>query len=973
MRFLVCFILICSLKISSQNFTQYVNSFIGTGGHGHTFPGPVLPFGMVQLSPDTRIDGSWDGCGGYHYSDSIIYGFSHTHLSGTGVSDWGDILIMPTVGLPSCDNKIYSSKFNHATEKAGAGFYEVMLKDDGIKAELTTTLRTGIHRYTFQQKSEANIILDLLHRDKTLTSNVTLIDSVTVGGYRISEGWAKEQQVFFIMRFSNPIKKLEFSFKKSFKPKLETRKKEKAQGAFFQFDLSDDKELIVKIAISSVSLEGALKNLEAEAKHWDFDKYKVDAEKTWNTQLKKIEVSDGNKDKLTVFYTALYHCFIHPSLNMDVDNQYRGRDGLVHTAKGFENYSVFSLWDTYRALHPLFTIIERKKTSYFINTFLAQYKVSNRLPIWELSGNETDCMIGFHSVSVIADAMIKGIHGFDSLLAYKAVKSAATYSSFGIPTFNKNGFLQIDDESESVSKTLEYAYDNWCIAQIEKKLNKKEEYNHHLKLSLAYKNIFDASSGFMRPRKNGNWLSPFYPNEINNHFTEGNSWHYSFYVPQDIDGLIALHGGKQKFENKLDELFTNAEKPRGREQSDVTGLIGQYAQGNEPSHHMAYLYNYVGKPQKTVKYVQQICYEFYKNSPDGLIGNEDCGQMSAWYVFSSMGFYPVCPGSDQYILGETIFNDVKINFENGKSLSIIKQRSVSETLNGISLNEKKSQQSFISHANLMAGGKLNYLYGSFFDVNNNYGKDLNSPTSKVTGVSIIPAPIINSVSQVFKDKMEISLTSINSSNPKIYYTLDGKEPTKDSKLYVNPFFIDINCSVRAKTFSNKESSVVTEANFFKLKYNYDVAITSTTNAQYSADGSQSLIDGVYGDLDWRKGNWLGFQPQDFECIVDFKSSIAIDYLSLNCLQDSRSWILFPTTVLFYGSLDNKEFALIGSAQNLINTDDNVVQVKKFEKKLDVKLSFRYIKIVGKNFGKLPEWHQGKGGDAFIFVDELEIK
>ena len=973
MRLLIIITLVCSLKISAQNFAQYVNPFIGTGGHGHTFPGAVLPFGMVQLSPDTRIDGSWDGCGGYHYSDSIIFGFSHTHLSGTGVSDWGDILLMPTIGLPSCDNKIYASKFKHSTEKAGAGFYEVVLQDDNIKAELTTTLRTGIHRYTFPQKSETNIILDLLHRDKTLTSNVTVIDSVTIGGYRISEGWAKEQQVFFIIRFSKPIKKLEFLFKNTFKPKLEPRKKEKAQGAYFQFDLSEDKELIVKVALSPVSMEGALKNLEAEAKHWDFNKYKADAEKTWNTQLAKIEIMDVNKDKLSVFYTALYHCFIHPSLNMDVDNQYRGRDGQIYVAKNFVNYSVFSLWDTYRALHPLFTIIERKRTSDFINSFLAQYKVANRLPMWELSGNETDCMIGFHSVSVIADAMAKGIYGFDSLAAYNAAVAAATYSNFGIPKFNKRGYLQVDDESESVSKTLEYAYDNWCIAQMAKKLNKKDGYNKHLKLSLAYKNIFDGSTGFMRPRKNGNWLSPFYPNEINNHFTEGNSWHYSFYVPHDIEGLIALHGGKQKFENKLDELFTNTEKARGREQSDVTGFIGQYAHGNEPSHHMAYLYNYVGKPHKTIKYVSQICNEFYKNSPDGLIGNEDCGQMSAWYVFSSIGFYPVCPGSNQYAIGEAVFNDIKINFENGKSFSVYKTRTVSDVVNGCSINGKQSQQSFLSHTNLMTGGIMKYSFGPFGDLNNAYGKDLNSPKSSVIGVSLVPAPIIKSESQVFKDKMEISISQINSNTAKVYYTTDGKEPSKTSKLYVNPFVIDTNCVVKAKAFLNTESSVVTEANFFKLKYNYEVILTSTTNAQYSADGASSLIDGILGDLDWRKGNWLGFQPQDFECVVDLKNTTAIDYLSLNCLQDSRSWILFPTTVLFYGSLDNKEFALIGSAQNIIKPDEQANQIQKFEKKLDVKLSFKYIKIVAKNFGKLPDWHQGKGGDAFIFVDELEIK
>lgn len=973
MRFLAIVIIIFSLKISSQNFVQYVNPFIGTGGHGHTFPGAVLPFGMVQLSPDTRIDGSWDGCSGYHYSDSIIYGFSHTHLSGTGVSDWGDVLLMPTTGLPSCDNKIYSSKFNHNNEKASAGFYEVVLNDDKIKAELTTTLRTGIHRYTFPKTIEANVFLDLLHRDKTLNCNITVIDSVTIGGYRMSEAWAKDQQIYFVIRFSKPFKKIEFVLKNEFKPNLNFKRKEKAQGANFQFDQTNGRPLLVKVAISSVNMEGALKNMEAEANHWDFEKYKNDAEKTWNNQLKKIEVSDDDKDKLTVFYTALYHCFIHPSLNMDVDGQYRGRDGQVQTAKGFANYSVFSLWDTYRALNPLFTIIERKRTSDFINTFLAQYKAADRLPVWELSGNETDCMIGFHSVSVIADAMVKGIGGFDSLLAFNAARAAASYSNFGIPTFNKNGFLQIDDESESVSKTLEYGYDNWCIAQIAKKINKKDAYMQHLKFALAYKNLYDSSTSCMRPRKNGNWLSPFYANEINNHFTEGNSWHYSFYVPQDIEGLINLHGGKQNFENKLDELFTTTEKTRGREQSDVTGLIGQYAHGNEPSHHMAYLYNYVYRPEKTVGRVKQICTDFYKNSPDGLIGNEDCGQMSAWYVFSAMGFYPVCPGSTQYVLGSPVFKNVKINLENGKKFVITSENKNDQVISGYTLNNKLKMRSALDHASIINGGSLNFLYASATDKINKYGKGSEIPSSSIVGVSLIPAPIIKSEAQVFKNKMEISISSINETVARVFYTINGSEPTESSLLYSQPFIIESNTQVKAKVFLKKESSVTSEANFFKLKYNYDVTLVSKSNAQYSADGSQSLIDGVNGDIDWRKGNWLGFQPQDFECIVDLKNDIEINSISLNCLQDTRSWIVFPKTVYFYGSIDNKKYSLIDSLQNTVSADDYNTQTQKFGIKLAQKSNFKYIKIVAKNFGKLPEWHQGKGEDAFIFVDELEIK
>ncbi len=972
-RSFFCSLMLCFFATFSQsNLTQYVDPFIGTGGHGHTFPGAVLPFGMVQLSPDTRIDGSWDGCSGYHYSDSIIYGFSHTHLSGTGVSDWGDILVMPTVGQPSCDNKIYSSKFSHGNETAEAGFYEVRLLDDEIKAELTTTLRTGIHRYTFPTTKEANIILDLLHRDKTLNCNITIIDSVTIGGYRMSEAWAKNQEVYFVMRFSKPFKKMEFVINRTFKTKMDFKKKEKAQGAYFQFHVTREEPLIVKVAISSVNMEGALKNLEAEAKHWDFDKYKADAKKTWNDQLKKIEVKNKKDDfnKLKIFYTALYHTCIHPSLNMDVDSQYRGRDGQIHLAKGFTNYSVFSLWDTYRALHPLFTIIERKRTSDFINTFLAHYQQSGRLPMWELSGNETDCMIGFHSVSVIADAMAKGIRGFDSILAYNAAKATASYTGMGIPIFNKNGYLQIDDESESVSKTLEYGYDNWCVAQIAGNLNKKEEQKKYLKLSQAYKNVFDVSTGFMRPRKNGNWLSPFYASEINNHFTEANSWQYSFNVPHDISGLINLHGGRQKFENKLDELFLTTEKLKGREQSDVTGLIGQYAHGNEPSHHMAYLYNFVGKPQKTIQLIRQISENFYKTSPDGLIGNEDCGQMSAWYVFSAMGMYPVCPGTTQYVLGTPLFNEVKINLESGKSFAITNESEKEMMINGFALNGKKQNNSFIDHKQVMSGGKMIYDHSQPNDITNKYG--VNEPSTSVVSGSFVTTPLIVSTAQVFKDRMEVSIQSANAKAAKLVYTLDGSEPKQTSSIYSKPFFIDKNCTVKAKIFSGKEISSIVEANFFKLKYNYDITVISKPNPQYAADGPQSLIDGIENIPEWRKGNWLGFQYQDFECLIDMKKITSFDHISLECLQDSRSWILFPTNVSYYGSMDGKIYEEIAIVDNQIKVDDYNVQIRRFEKTMPVKVNYRYIKVVAKNFGKLPEWHAGKGDEAFIFVSEIVI-
>ncbi len=971
--FLSIVLLLYSVAFYSQNNpTQYVNPFIGTGGHGHTFPGAVLPFGMVQLSPDTRIDGSWDGCSGYHYSDSVIYGFTHTHLSGTGCSDWGDILLMPTTGTPAFNSKQYASKYSHKNEKASAGFYEVTLKNGKIKVELTVTPRVGIHRYTFPGMQQGNVLVDLTHRDKTLRYDLKMVDSLTLVGYRISEAWAKEQHVYFAIQFSKRIKSLLWATGNELvlKPSTSTGK---IEGVYAQFNTKDGLPVIAKVGISFVSVDGAMNNLKAEAPHWNFEKYKKEAEITWNKQLRKIDITETNKDNLATFYTALYHCCIHPSLNMDADKSYRGRDNRIHQAENFTNYSVFSLWDTYRALHPLYTLIERKRSSDFINSFLNQYKQSSRLPVWELSSNETDCMIGFHSVSVIADAAAKGIRGFDTLAVYEAMKAASNYTGFGIPVFNNQGFLQIDDESESVSKSLEYAYDNWCVAQMAKVMKKPEEEKYFLKRSLSYKNLFDATTGNMRPRKNGNWLSPFYPTEINNHFTEGNSWQYSFYVPQDIEGLIKLHGGNENFEKKLDELFNTKEKTTGREQADVTGLIGQYAHGNEPSHHMAYLYNYVGKPQKTIERVRGICKDFYKNSVDGLIGNEDCGQMSAWYVFSSLGFYPVCPGSTQYVLSEPIFKQIVLNFENGKKFQITRDSANGKPVSGILLNEKLQNASFIEHNIISGGGKLKFQHSITNSEANYYGFDLSDrPSSNVKEVDIIPAPIIVSDGQVFKNKLDVSLKMINVTDALTIYTKDGKVPSVNAPVYNGPFQVDSNSVVKAQVYTNQGASIIIQAKYFKLKYDYDIRIKSEANSQYKAEGAQSLIDGISGDSNWRKGNWLGYQTQDFECVVDLKHEKEINEIALDCLQDTNSWIVFPRSVEYYVSNDNTNFTLFGIVNNSTDASDYSVQVKKLSKKSDSKKNARYIKIVAKNFGKLPSWHAGEGGDAFIFVDELEI-
>jgi predicted alpha-1,2-mannosidase len=966
--------LVCFIGFSQPtNYNSYVNPFIGTGGAGHTFPGAVIPFGMVQLSPDTRIDGSWEGCGGYHYSDSIIYGFTHTHLSGTGVSDYGDILIMPTLDANQYKNKTYATKFSHLKEKASAGFYQVQLENN-INVKLTATARVGIHQYTFPKTDTGTIVIDLLHRDKTLNCTLKILDSVTVVGSRISDGWAAEQYVYFVMKFNKPIisKGLTVVNNENKKPNEEV---EKTTGGFFQFDVRDGKPLIIKVGISQTGIAGAKKNLEAEAKHWSFDAYKQDAENSWEKELSKIDIKTNDSEKKITFYTALYHCMIHPSLAGDVDGKYRGRDFKIHQANGFTPYTIFSLWDTFRGLHPLFTIIERKRTTDFINSFLQQYKESGRLPMWELSANETNCMIGFHSVSVIADAITKNIGGFDKKSIYQAMVAASNYTNFGIPTFNKNNYLQIDDEAESVSKTLEYAYDNWCIAQVAEKLTKKSDYELFIKRAQAYKNVYDKKMGFMRPRKNGNWLSPFEPREVNNHFTEANSWQYSFFVPQDISGLITLMGGDKKIEQKLDELFKANAETVGRTQADITGLIGQYAHGNEPSHHMAYLYNYIGKPNKTQERIYQILTDFYKNAPDGLIGNEDCGQMSAWYVLSSMGLYQVCPGKPEYTIGSPLFDSVKIHLENGKTFEIIKQNpSLNfKYIQSSGINGVLSNSSALSYSTIFNGGKLEFVMNEKSDEKNDFGKSIElRPATEILDKQIIQTPIINAPARLTKDSKTITIEHPDN-KVKLFYTLNGTEPNQTSMAYTGAFSCDTSLTIKAKAYLKNESSTTATSHIYKKPNNWTINIQSQYNKQYDAGGDDGIIDGQHGTANWRSGGWQGYQNQDFNCIVDLGKVTAIQFVNTSFLQDTRSWIIYPKQVEYSISEDGISYKPFGIIENGVAPDDYTIQMRTFYNKHSDKINARFIKIKATNFGKLPDWHQGYGGDAFIFVDEIEIK
>jgi predicted alpha-1,2-mannosidase len=940
-----------------KRLISLVNPFIGTGGHGHTFPGATLPFGMMQLSPDTRLDG-WDGCSGYHYSDNEIYGFSHTHLSGTGVSDYGDILLMPTnkaiLNNGSDGKEGYKSKFSHENEIATPGFYKVLLENTNIDVELTVSKRSGMQKYQFPTSENQVVILDLTHRDELIAHEISLGEK-EISGYRFSKAWATDQRLFYQIKFSHPIKEL---------LKEDTINPKKMALEFIN---PKNDPIIVKIGISAVDIDGAKKNLEQEIGNKSFEEVQKIAEETWEKQLQKIVIEDANHHNKVNFYTAMYHAMIAPNVYQDVDGRYRGMDLGIYKTTDFEYYTVFSLWDTYRAAHPLYTIIEQKRTNDFIHTFLAKYDEGGIMPIWDLSANYTGCMIGYHAVPVIADAFLKGIKNYDTEKALQAMKHSAIQDKLGLESYKKFGFIPVEKESESVSKTLEYAYDDWTIAQMAKSLGKENDYKIFMERAQHYKNVFDPETKFMRGRFKNSWFSPFDPYEVNFNYTEANSWQYSFYVPQDITGFMNLLGGKQALENQLDNLFMAKNETSGRNQADITGLIGQYAHGNEPSHHMAYLYNFVNKPHKTQEKVRQILTELYQNSPDGISGNEDCGQMSAWYIFSSLGFYPVTPGSNQYIIGSPLFEKATINLENGKSFTIQAKNSSSENkyIKSIKLNGKNYEFSYINHQDIINGGNL--VFEMTHQPTNWGTKDAFIPSTEIKEHQIVAAPFIEKGEIAFKNSTTISLKSVDK-NADIYYSLGG-----GFKKYSNPFSISEAISLRVYGQKATQKSATITTDFYKIDPNIKIELKSEYANQYNAGGNNALIDGILGTEDFRTGTWQGYFDTDLEAIVDLGKIKMIDNLQISFLKDQRSWIFLPKEMQIYTSIDGKKYAKHTTWQFPNPKNEEKVAIEKVAiSKLG---KARFVKIIAKKIGKLPEWHLGfqDDGRSWLFVDEIQIK
>ncbi len=960
-----------ALAQQSSLLTDYVNPFIGTGGHGHTFPGATVPFGMVQLSPDTRLDG-WDGCSAYHDSDSVIYGFSHTHLSGTGCSDYGDILIMPFAGQVVLKDHGFALPFSKTDEKASPGFYQVEFRTKQINAALTATARCGFHRYSFSGDGEKGIGLDLKHRDKVIDAGLKIVSNTEIEGYRISQAWAKKQILYFVARFSEPIQSHKVAHDGTVSADKTQCTGTDIKAAFF-FGGALNKPILVKIGISAVSTEGARNNLDSEIPGWVFEETANKAAMDWNEALGKIKVSDGTHDQHVIFYTALYHTMLQPNLYSDADGRYRGRDLQVHEGSGSDYYTVFSLWDTYRATHPLYTIIDQKRTRDYINTFLLQYEQGGMLPVWELSGNETGCMIGYHSVSVIADAWIKGIRGFDSLKALNAMKHSAEQDHLGLKYYKSKGYIPANKERESVSKTLEYAYDDWCIATMAKAIGRNDDYRTYIIRAQYYKNVYDKLTGFMRAKSNETWFTPFDPAEVNFNYTEANAWQYSFYAPQDITGLMMLMGGRDPFTRKLDELFSASSKTTGRNQADITGLIGQYAHGNEPSHHMAYLYDYAGTPWKTQELVNRICNDFYKNSPDGLIGNEDCGQMSAWYIFSALGFYPVTPGSDIYAIGTPIFPKAAISLENGKTF-VIRALNLSKEnfyIQSVALNGKPHTKSFLTHAEIMKGGELVFNMGPVS--NKAWGSGLGVfPQAYIDEYAITPVPGIYHAQPTFMDSTLIVL-SCALPGASVHFTLDGSDPSQKSSVYTRPIILRKSATLKAIAIGkDSPKSLPIEAKFVKIPRDRKITLGTRFAGQYAAGGEIALIDFSRGAEDFGTGAWQGYEGENIEAVVELEEARPVKKLGLGCLQDQGSWIFMPEEVIFYTSVNGVEFTEAGRVLNDVDPKAEGAIIKDFT--INTKgVKVKYIRVVAPNRGVCPEWHPGAGNKAWIFADEITIE
>lgn len=926
-------IVISSCSENKKDYTEMVNVFIGTEGDGNTFPGATVPFGSVQLSPDTGLEGPAK-YGSYKYNQNTIIGFSHTHLNGVGEPEYRDILMMPTVGevkLTPGDEKDtstgYRSKFDHKNENASPGYYSVLLDDYNVKVELTSTLRVGFHKYTFPETDKSHIILDLAFPyDDAEELIIKKVSDTEIEGLRRSHGWAYDQYVYFVAQFSKPFSSVELMLDDILQEGQDEIKGKNVK-AVINYQTAQREEIMVKVGISAVSFNGARKNMETEIPDWNFKAIVKKSKDAWNKELSKIEIEGGTKDQQTFFYTSMYHACMSPDIYMDVDGKYRGIDRKVHQGEeGFINYTVFSLWDTFRALHPLFTIIDQKRTNDFIKSLLQKYDDGGRLPMWALAGNYTDDMLGYHAVPVIADAYVKGIRGYDVEKAYKAVKHSAELEKLGLKYYKKIGYLPYDRQAESVSKTLEYSYDDWCISQMAKEMGSKEEYKWYHQRAHFYKNVFDKTSGFMRGKSlDRKWLEPFDPLK-NSAYSEGNAYQYMF-VPHDTEGLIIEMGGEQKFSDWLDELFSlkSDEAPEGS--------IGQYWQGNEPSHHLAYQYNYVGEAWKAQKLVHQILTELHSSTPRGLSGNDDCGQMSAWYILSSLGFYSVAPGQDIYVIGSPLFKKATINLENGKKF-VVKANNISADnyyIQSATLNGKIYSNSFLRHKDIMDGSKLVFEMGP--KPNKEWGNKKDERPYSENGDIITSLPYIKSGKKLFSNNTIIDL-ACDTENTEIRYTLDDSEPTENSSLFKKPIKISESTILKMRSFHKEiESSVTITYEIEKVEFNEPINL-------------DRVEQGIHYDYFER----FFVSTEDMDGLTPFESGIINKFTIENAKVESyfgyqyKAYIKVPTDGIYTFYLESNDGSrLFIDSEELIENEANHGAVEETGM-IALKKGFHKIKV-----------------------------
>jgi predicted alpha-1,2-mannosidase len=947
--------LACARQVPAPEPASDVDPFIGTGGHGHTFPGPSLPFGMIQPGPDTRLAG-WDGCSGYHFDDRVVYGFSHTHLSGTGVSDYGDVLFVPGTGAPR-----HGARFTKSTEKAEPGYYRVVLEDPRLEVELTATLRTGWHRYTVPASDSAHVFIDLQHRDTVLESSLRLVDDHTVEGMRRSRAWAADQVVYFAARFSHPFAAV---LVVDGVPRPGLRQASgKNLAALLRYRTSAGQRIVAKVAISAVDPEGARRNLEAEAPGWDFDQVRAAARAAWNRALGAIQVEGQTRAERVVFYTALYHALLAPNLYQDVDGRYRGLDHRIHQADGYTRHTVFSLWDTFRAAHPLYTLIQRRRTLDFVRTFLEMYRESGRLPVWELAANETDCMIGYHAVSVIADAWAKGIRDFDPALALQAMVATAGGNRGGLPAYRRQGFLSAGEEAENVSRTLEYAYDDWCIGRFAEMTGHPDEAGRFFQRAQSWQHLLDPA-GFMRPRTEGRWLTPFDPAEVSFNYTEANAWQYSFFVPHDVTAWMKRLGGPAALEAKLDALFAAPSALAGRHQADITGLVGQYAHGNEPSHAIAYLYAFAGAPAKTQALVHRLVGEMYAPRPDGLAGNEDCGQMSSWLVLSALGFYPVTPGAPEYVLGTPLFDRATLLLENGRRFVIRARRPGSGAfyVQAVTLDGRPHPRAVLSQEEILAGGELVFELGTAPSA---WGSaEADRPATAVPGPPVTPAPVAAGPSLVDR-----SATITLAGAGDIQYTRQGAFP---GQRYVAPLEVTAPATLSFRAVRDGIASPVVEAPVRKLDPWRRIHLESAPNPQYAAGGDQALVDGLRGGLDFRLGRWQGFSGVELAAELDLGRPRPLHRVSTGFLHDQNSWIFLPQEVRYEVSVDGRHWRPLGVARS--DLDPHRPEPARRELAVDAAgARARFVRLRTRSFLRCPPWHQGAGGNAHLFADEITVE